>query len=129
QLSGGRPFSPAGDLFSPRSFGHTGFTGTSLWIDPDRELYAILLTNRVHPSRENQAHLRLRPLFHNGVAAAVLASKAALSQTEGTILPSGFQPRSPWSSPRGVAVPKPSPYPVARSSSRRLSSAASATAV
>jgi len=73
QLSGGRPFSPAGDLFSPRSFGHTGFTGTSLWIDPDRELYAILLTNRVHPSRENQAHLRLRPLFHNGVAAAVLA--------------------------------------------------------
>lgn len=73
QLSGGRPFSPAGDLFSPRSFGHTGFTGTSLWIDPDRELYAILLTNRVHPSRENQAHLRLRPLFHNGVAAALLA--------------------------------------------------------
>lgn len=72
QLSGGRPFSSAGDLFSPKAFGHTGFTGTSLWIDPERELFAILLTNRVHPSRANQAHLRLRPLFHNAVAASVL---------------------------------------------------------
>lgn len=72
-VSGGQPFSSAGDLFSPRSFGHTGFTGTSLWVDPERELFAVLLTNRVHPSRENRAHLRLRPLFHNAVAAAVLA--------------------------------------------------------
>lgn len=71
-IHGGRPFSPAGDLFSPTSFGHTGFTGTSLWVDPERELFAVLLTNRVHPSRENQAHLRLRPLFHNAVAQATL---------------------------------------------------------
>ena len=53
--------SSAGTLFSPRSFGHTGFTGTSLWIDPERHLFLILLTNRVHPSRENNAHLRVRP--------------------------------------------------------------------
>jgi CubicO group peptidase (beta-lactamase class C family) len=45
--------SSSGTLFSPRSFGHTGFTGTSLWIDPDRQLFVILLTNRVHPTRDN----------------------------------------------------------------------------
>lgn len=41
----------AGDLLSDRAFGHTGFTGTSIWIDPKYELAVILLTNRVHPSR------------------------------------------------------------------------------
>jgi beta-N-acetylhexosaminidase len=44
--------SSAGTLFSARSYGHTGFTGTSLWIDPERRLFIVLLTNRVHPSRE-----------------------------------------------------------------------------
>ncbi|MBS1023699.1 serine hydrolase domain-containing protein [Gluconobacter cerinus] len=42
--------SPRGDLFSARSFGHTGFTGTSLWIDPESDSYVLILTNRVHPS-------------------------------------------------------------------------------
>ncbi|MDR0312160.1 MAG: beta-lactamase family protein, partial [Treponema sp.] len=55
----------SGDLLSPRSFGHTGFTGTSLWIDPDRKLYALLLTNRVHPTRENTKLFRTRNIFHN----------------------------------------------------------------
>ena len=41
---------PRGDLFSHHSFGHTGFTGTSLWIDPDTDSYVLILTNRVHPS-------------------------------------------------------------------------------
>ncbi len=45
--------SSAGSLFGPRSFGHTGFTGTSMWMDPDRHLFVVLLTNRVHPTREN----------------------------------------------------------------------------
>ncbi len=50
----GQPgYSSAGSLFSARSFGHTGFTGTSMWMDPARGLYVILLTNRVHPTREN----------------------------------------------------------------------------
>jgi CubicO group peptidase (beta-lactamase class C family) len=49
------PGSSAGDRLSPRSFGHTGFTGTSLWIDPERNMFIILLTNRVHPTRENNA--------------------------------------------------------------------------
>lgn len=45
--------SSSGHYFSKNSFGHTGFTGTSIWIDPQKELFVILLTNRVHPTREN----------------------------------------------------------------------------
>ena len=52
--------SSAGRFFSPRSFGHTGFTGTSIWIDPTRELFVILLTNRVDPTRDNTRHVALR---------------------------------------------------------------------
>ena len=46
--------SSAGRLMSATSFGHTGFTGTSIWIDPTRDLVVVLLSNRVHPTRENQ---------------------------------------------------------------------------
>ena len=53
--------SSAGDLLSPHAFGHTGFTGTSLWIDPAQDLFVILLTNRVHPTRENVQILQVRP--------------------------------------------------------------------
>ena len=52
--------SSAGTLFSPRSFGHTGFTGTSIWMDPTRDLVLVLLTNRVNPTRENNRHIALR---------------------------------------------------------------------
>ena len=45
--------SSAGTLLSPRSFGHTGFTGTSIWLDPERDVVIVLLSNRVHPTREN----------------------------------------------------------------------------
>jgi CubicO group peptidase (beta-lactamase class C family) len=45
--------SSAGTRLSARAFGHTGFTGTSIWIDPERGLFVILLTNRVYPTREN----------------------------------------------------------------------------
>lgn len=54
------PGSSAGSFFSPRSFGHTGFTGTSLWIDPEKDLFLILLTNRINPTRENPAIAVLR---------------------------------------------------------------------
>ncbi len=46
-------YSSAGTRFGPRAFGHTGFTGTSMWFDPDAQIFAILLTNRVHPTRDN----------------------------------------------------------------------------
>ncbi|MDR3172640.1 MAG: beta-lactamase family protein, partial [Treponema sp.] len=59
------PAAPAGDLMSPRSFGHTGFTGTSIWVDPEYGLYGVLLANRVHPSRENAKFFRVRSIFHN----------------------------------------------------------------
>jgi CubicO group peptidase (beta-lactamase class C family) len=54
------PNSSAGERLSPRSFGHTGFTGVSMWIDPERKLFVILLTNRVHPTRENNAIFEVR---------------------------------------------------------------------
>ncbi len=63
--------SSAGSLLSPNSFGHTGFTGTSIWIDPTRELFIILLTNRVHPTRENNAIREVRRLVADGVVKAV----------------------------------------------------------
>ena len=66
-----RPTSSCGRRLSPRSIGHTGFTGTSLWIDPDAGITIVLLTNRVHPSRENEAILQLRPAFHSAVHTAV----------------------------------------------------------
>ncbi len=52
--------SSAGHYFAARSFGHTGFTGTSLWIDPERNLFVILLTNRVNETRQNSRHVPLR---------------------------------------------------------------------
>jgi len=62
-----RPGSSCGGRMSPRAFGHTGFTGTSLWIDPDRGVYVVLLTNRVHPSRANEAIKEVRPAVHDAV--------------------------------------------------------------
>ncbi|MBI4402219.1 MAG: serine hydrolase [Nitrospirae bacterium] len=57
--------SSSGTLFSPRSFGHLGYTGTSFWIDPVCELEVVLLSNRVHPTRNNEKIREFRPLIHN----------------------------------------------------------------
>ena len=54
-----------GRYFSANSFGHTGFTGTSLWYDPRRDRMVVILANRVHPTRENTKFVKLRPLLHN----------------------------------------------------------------
>lgn len=64
--------SSAGRFFSPRSFGHTGFTGTSIWIDPVKDLYVILLTNRVNPTRENTRVFQLRRDVADAVQWAVM---------------------------------------------------------
>ena len=61
------PTSSCGTRLSAAAIGHTGFTGTSLWIDPDADRYVVLLTNRVHPSRRNEAILAVRPSFHDAV--------------------------------------------------------------
>jgi CubicO group peptidase (beta-lactamase class C family) len=65
-------YSSAGSLFSPRSFGHTGFTGTSIWMDPDRDLFLILLTNRVYPTRENHKILGVRSRLADAVVRALV---------------------------------------------------------
>ncbi len=59
--------SSSGHYFSVHSYGHTGFTGTTIWIDPDRQLFVVLLTNRVNPTRENMKIAQVRPAVHDAV--------------------------------------------------------------
>lgn len=63
--------SQSGKYFSERSFGHLGYTGTSLWIDPDRQLSVTLLTNRTWPDCSNHAIKQVRPKFHDAVIEAL----------------------------------------------------------
>lgn len=67
--------SSAGTLMGPRTFGHLGFTGCSLWIDPAARVVIALLTNRTHPTRDNVAIRAFRPLFHDAVVRAVRAGQ------------------------------------------------------
>lgn len=57
--------SSSGTRLSARAFGHLGYTGTSLWVDPECELEVVLLSNRVHPTRRNEAIKEFRPLIHD----------------------------------------------------------------
>lgn len=57
--------SSSGKYLSPRSVGHLGFTGTSFWLDPERELVIVILSNRVHPSRDNNLIKEFRPAVHD----------------------------------------------------------------
>jgi CubicO group peptidase (beta-lactamase class C family) len=63
--------SQSGKYFSPQSFGHLGYTGTSLWIDPTRQLSITLLTNRTWPDCSNEAIKQLRPRFHDAIIEAL----------------------------------------------------------
>jgi CubicO group peptidase (beta-lactamase class C family) len=60
--------SSAGSRFSIQSFGHLGYTGTSIWIDPVERLEVVLLSNRVHPSSRNEAIREFRPVIHDLVS-------------------------------------------------------------
>jgi CubicO group peptidase (beta-lactamase class C family) len=64
--------SSAGSRFSAQSFGHLGFTGTSIWCDPLNEVCAVLLTNRVHPTRDNILIRQFRPRFHDAAMGIAL---------------------------------------------------------
>jgi CubicO group peptidase (beta-lactamase class C family) len=66
-----RPTSSSGTRLSPTAIGHTGFTGTSLWIDPGRDLYVAFLTNRIHPTRTNEALIALRPQLHDAIVTSL----------------------------------------------------------
>jgi len=63
--------SSGGDYLTSNAFGHTGYTGTSIWLDPELDLWVILLTNRVHPTRDNQKHIPLRRAVHDAAALAI----------------------------------------------------------
>ncbi len=67
--------SSAGQFFSPWSFGHTGFTGTSIWIDPEKDLFVVVLTNRVNPTGNNTRHVQLRRDVADVVQQAVLGAR------------------------------------------------------
>ena len=69
--------SSCGHRLSPEAIGHTGFTGTSLWVDPQQDLYVVLLTNRVHPTRHNDAILEMRPAVHDAVVEALAVGGAS----------------------------------------------------
>lgn len=62
-----RPVASCGKYFSVDSFGHTGFTGTSFWYDPQKDLMVVILSNRVHPTRKNEKFLNLRRQLHDWV--------------------------------------------------------------
>ncbi len=70
--AGGRGVSSSGHYFSPSSFGHLGFTGTSVWVDRKAELIVILLSNRVHPSSKNVRIREFRPLIHDVIFKAIV---------------------------------------------------------
>ena len=70
--------SSAGDYFTPAAFGHTGFTGTSIWIDPELDMFVVLLTNRVNPTRDNEKHVPLRRAIHDGAARAITDMEVSL---------------------------------------------------
>jgi len=63
--------SSAGDFFTRSAYGHTGFTGTSIWIDPELDLFVVLLTNRVSPTRDNGRHVPLRRAVHDLAARSI----------------------------------------------------------
>ena len=66
------PGASSGQYFSPRSFGHTGYTGTSMWLDPERSLFIVLLMNRIHSRGASEGHLPIRRAVSDAVQAAVL---------------------------------------------------------
>jgi CubicO group peptidase (beta-lactamase class C family) len=65
---------------SPNSFGHTGYTGTCTWVDPEQKLVYIFLSNRVYPSASNKLNsLRIRPRIHDAIYEAIADSKGNLA--------------------------------------------------
>ena len=78
----GKPSAGAwtGRVFSRSAFGHTGFTGTVIWIDPEKQLFIVLLSNRIHPSRDN--HKFFDEAVESIAGAVMRALPADAGQTE-----------------------------------------------
>ena len=73
-----QPDSSSGKYFSDQSVGHLGFTGTSFWVDLFKGVMVILLTNRIHPNRENERIKAFRPLLHDTVVDSILGQSSSL---------------------------------------------------
>jgi CubicO group peptidase (beta-lactamase class C family) len=71
------PTSSCGTRMSSRAIGHTGFTGTSLWIDPEQDLYVVILTNRVHPTRDGDGIQDARRALHDAIVTVLRGGVAA----------------------------------------------------
>jgi beta-N-acetylhexosaminidase len=65
------PNGSTGKYFSQQAYGHLGFTGTSIWIDPTKDLFVVLLTNRVNPTRANEKIREVRPALHDAICEAL----------------------------------------------------------
>jgi CubicO group peptidase (beta-lactamase class C family) len=79
------PTSSCGTKLSPAAVGHTGFTGTSLWLDPARDLYVVFLSNRVHPSRQNNDGIQVvRRALHDAIVTDLEGGAAAAGAAAGT---------------------------------------------
>lgn len=72
--------SPRGELFGPQSYGHTGFTGTSIWIDPETRSYVIILTSRLHPKEGTESTIALRRRVATLAAAALTRPPARVAR-------------------------------------------------
>ena len=64
--------STAGDYFSDKTYGHLGFTGTSMWVDPVNDIIVVFLTNRVHPTRNKKGIYKVRRNLHNSIMNNIL---------------------------------------------------------
>jgi CubicO group peptidase (beta-lactamase class C family) len=78
-------YSSAGSEFSASSFGHTGYTGTSFWVDPEQDLFAILLTNRVYPDDTDDRITDIRPVFADYVHRSIVGPAAPLLPGRGAL--------------------------------------------
>ncbi len=67
--------SSAGNFFSPQSFGHTGYTGTSFWVDPIKKVFVVFLTNRVYPTRRNRKIIKFRPKLHDEIIRSIYKNR------------------------------------------------------
>jgi CubicO group peptidase (beta-lactamase class C family) len=77
----------AGNYFTAASYGHTGFTGPSIWIDPERDVFVVLLLNRVNPTRDNQRHLSLRRDLADAIQRAITDMAVTPRMEDVTIQP------------------------------------------
>ncbi len=102
----------SGEFLTPGSYGHVGYTGTSIWIDPERELFVVLMTNRVHAARARRPGIIIADIRHDVTDAAALAI-ADVPTLRQVTWPRDFRvdQAADWNPPARVAVRRPTTLP------------------